>query len=275
MSYRPAERLRPPAVAGQFYPQDPDELSALVARLTPEPRPGQRLAALAVVSPHAGYVYSGRVAAETFSRVEAPETAVILGPNHHGQGQPAAIMTQGGWRLPGGAIAIDQTLAAAIMRGSTLLRDDPSAHTREHSLEVQVPFLQHHGVRKIVPLCLSFLSYPQCQELGLALAQAISASAGPTLLVASTDMSHYEPREVAARKDELALRPLLALDPEGLYQTVIGQRISMCGIIPTTVALVAAKHLGARRAELICYTDSGETSGDTRQVVGYAGVVIS
>ena len=275
MSYRPAERLRPPAVAGQFYPQDPDELSALVARLTPEPRPGQRLAALAVVSPHAGYVYSGRVAAETFSRVEAPETAVILGPNHHGQGQPAAIMTQGGWRLPGGAIAIDQTLAAAIMQGSALLRDDPSAHTREHSLEVQVPFLQHHGVRKIVPLCLSFLSYPQCQELGLALAQAISASAGPTLLVASTDMSHYEPREVAARKDELALRPLLALDPEGLYQTVIGQRISMCGIIPTTVALVAAKHLGARRAELICYTDSGETSGDTRQVVGYAGVVIS
>ncbi|MDA8159457.1 MAG: AmmeMemoRadiSam system protein B [Desulfobacteraceae bacterium] len=275
MSDRTPERLRPPAVAGQFYPQDPDELRALVARLTPEPGAGKRLTALAVVSPHAGYVYSGRVAAETFSRVEVPETAVILGPNHHGQGQPAAIMTQGGWRMPGGDIAIDQTLAAAIMRGSTLLRDDPSAHTREHSLEVQVPFLQHHGARKLVPICLSFLNYPQCQELGLALAQAIAASAGPALLVASTDMSHYEPREAATRKDGLALRHLLALDPEGLYQTVLGQRISMCGIIPTTVALLAAIRLGARQAELIRYTDSGETSGDTRQVVGYAGVVIS
>jgi len=274
MTDSPPSPLRRPAVAGQFYPADPQELRAVIKEFTPADGE-ERVPALAVISPHAGYVYSGRVAAETFARVMIPETVIILGPNHHGLGDRLAVMASGRWQIPGAELAIDHTLASRLLAESALFTNDLRAHTHEHSLEVQAPFLHYHGAKSIVPICLSFLPYELCRQAGEALARAIHSAGRPILLVASSDMTHYESRSSATRKDQLALEQILALDPEGLYRTVVDSRISMCGIIPTTIALVAAKLLGATRADLIRYTDSGEVSGDTRQVVGYAGLIIS
>ena len=203
------------------------------------------------------------------------ESAIILGPNHHGVGDRVAIMTKGQWQIPGAVLDIDSELALRLMAGSSLLTDNALAHSHEHSLEVQVPFLHYHGVKRIVPICLSFLPYDLCLQVGEALAQTIQSESQPIVLVASTDMTHYESRTAATQKDHLALQQIQALDPEGLYQTVVRNRISMCGIIPTTISLIAAKRLGATKATLIRYTDSGEVSGDTGQVVGYAGLIIS
>ena len=229
--------LRSPAVAGQFYPGSEASLLKTLSALVPEIQPEDRKEALAVVSPHAGYIYSGGVAGETFARVKVPESIVILGPNHTGNGAPIAL---------------------------------------EHSLEVQIPFLQY--IQKdlsIAPIVVSHVPYESCVAVGQGLAAAIKSYGKPVLIVASTDMTHYESRQAASAKDSLALARIQELDPEGLYNTVIGKRISMCGIMPATVALIAALALGAKKAELVRYTDSGETSGDTSQVVGYAGLVIS
>jgi len=265
--------LRKPAVADQFYPGDPQKLQALIEAFTP--RIATKLTALAIVSPHAGYVYSGMVAAETFAHAVIPETAIILGPNHHGLGDRLAVTTHGKWQIPGAEVAIDSALAQHLLSESPLFSDDNLAHAHEHSLEVQVPFLHYHGVKKIVPICASFMPYDACRQAGEALARTIQQAGQPIVMVASTDMTHYESRGAASQKDHLALNHIKALDPEGLYQTVITKRISMCGIIPTTIALVAAIRLGATKATLIRYTDSGEVSGDTDQVVGYAGLIIS
>lgn len=274
MANHPPDPLRRPAVAGQFYPAAAHELRAVIEEFTPS-QAEERVRALAVISPHAGYVYSGRVAAETFARVLVPETAIILGPNHHGLGDRLAVMASGRWQIPGAELAIDHDLATRLLAESPLFSNDLRAHTHEHSLEVQAPFLHYHGAQKIVPICLSFLPYELCRQAGEAVARAIHSAGRPILLVASSDMTHYESRASASRKDHLALDHILALDPEGLYRTVTDNRISMCGIIPATIALVAARLLGATRADLVRYTDSGEASGDTRQVVGYAGLIIS
>lgn len=270
---------RMPAVADQFYPGDPESLRRLLKRLIPSD--GEEAApARALVMPHAGYVYSGAVAGETVSRAAIPEAVVILGPNHHGLGTPAAIMAKGSWRMPLGEVAINSDLAALILRHCPAITDDATAHRLEHSLEVQVPFLQMRQPRlQIAPIVISHLSLPRCLEIGQCLAVAIQEyeqqHQRPVLLVASTDMTHYQSRGQATAQDRLAIAQVLALDPAGLYRTVQEQRISMCGVLPTVITLAAAIALGAGRAELVRYTDSGETSGDTNQVVGYAGFVIS
>ena len=266
--------LRKPAVADQFYPGDPAALERTVRGLLPGGTEPQK--AVAVVSPHAGYVYSGRVAAETFARVRVPDTAIIIGPNHHGLGPRAAVMTRGAWLMPMGEVEIDTPLAESLCRGNDLVEDDSLAHRHEHSLEVQVPFLQAINPRvRIAPLVLSRLSLNECLELGGIIARAIADHEGKVLIVASSDMTHYESRERAEAKDRMALEKLLALDPRGLFTTVVENRITMCGVIPVTVTIAASIALGASGAELVRYTDSGEVSGDTGSVVGYAGVVIS
>lgn len=270
---------RMPAVADQFYPGEPEALRRLLHKLIPggpEPAP----AAKALVMPHAGYVYSGGVAGETVSRAAIPEEVVILGPNHHGLGAEVAVMAQGSWLMPLGEVAINAELARLLLAHCPAVTADPAAHRQEHSLEVQVPFLQMRQPKlEIVPLVISQLSLPRCLEIGRGIAAAIEEYsreyARPVLLVASTDMTHYQSRSQATAQDRLAIERVLALDPEGLYRTVREHRISMCGIIPTVITLAAALALGAVRAELIRYTDSGEASGDTSQVVGYAGFVIS
>ncbi|MGE5189275.1 MAG: AmmeMemoRadiSam system protein B [Gemmatimonadota bacterium] len=265
--------MRQPAVAGQFYPAATGELEGMVGRFT---RDGaERVRARAAVVPHAGYVYSGGVAGEVFSTLELPDRHIIFCPNHTGMGADAAIMTRGAWRMPWGDVPIDEPLAARLLAASPLLAEDASAHRREHSLEVQLPFL-HRFLKefRIVPVALGRLSLEECRALGEATAAVVRGEQAPPLVIASSDMSHYEPDAVARKKDRRAIDRILALDPDGLYGTVRSERISMCGFIPATVALFAAVALGATSARLVKYATSGDASGDYGEVVGYAGLAI-
>ncbi|CAK8711717.1 MEMO1 family protein H206_02796 [Candidatus Electrothrix aarhusensis] len=268
--------LRQPAVADRFYDGDSTKLHQTLKGLIPEGL--DKVVAKAVLSPHAGYVYSGGVAGETFSRINIPETVILLGPNHHGQyhnqRMPLAVGTQD-WDMPLGRVPLAKDLAQDLLSSSALFTADDTPHIYEHSLEVQVPFLQYFQKNlQILPVVVSPLSLQQCHQAATELAQAIQHSNRPTLLVASTDMTHYLSRNQASKQDHLALKHILDLDAAGLYDTVFSRHISMCGIIPTTITLLAAAELGAEQAELIRYTDSGEVSGDTDKVVGYAGVII-
>lgn len=265
---------RQPAVANRFYPGDPQELGRMVRSFLPA-ESSPKTKAFGVVSPHAGYIYSGAMAGRTIGSVEVPRTVIILGPNHTGRGVSAAVSTSD-WRMPGGVVPCATETAQALIAASSLLTTDEQAHQYEHSLEVQVPFLQAlQPDLQIVAISLSNLSYEDCVEIGRAIAQVVQQSAEDILILASTDMSHYESRASASAKDKRALDKVLALDAEGLYRTVRGERISMCGVIPVAVTLEAANKLGATKAELAGYTDSGAVSGDTDQVVGYAGVIIA
>lgn len=264
---------RAPAVAGRFYPGRPEELKAMIQQYLDPTAVSQP--ALAVVCPHAGYVFSGSVAGKVFSRVAVPRRVVVLGPNHQGLGEKAALMTRGSWSTPLGEVRLDAKLGGELLSRSALVREDDLAHRYEHSLEVQVPFLQVlQPDLLLTPLCLSMLTDEQCIDLGHDLAGAIKSLGEPVLLVASTDMTHYESAQSAQAKDQLALERVLALDPQGLYNTVASRRISMCGFLPTTVALSAALQLGATSAELVAYTNSGQVTGDYEQVVAYAGLII-
>jgi AmmeMemoRadiSam system protein B len=267
--------IRRPAVAGTFYPADPKRLRADLERLAPERTPpGPPGKALLV--PHAGYIYSGRVAGETYRSVALPGRLVLLGPNHTGQGEAIAVGAGGAWSTPLGEAAIDADLAAGILERCGAARADEAAHRREHSLEVQIPFLQCllQGWR-FVPICIGTLRLDALLDLGRAVAGAIRDGGVPALVVISSDMSHYVPREVAVREDRKAIDRVLALDPEGLHRVVLGEEISMCGIAPAVAGLQAARLLGASTARLIAYGTSGDTSGDDRSVVGYAGVAIT
>lgn len=263
---------RQPAVAGRFYPGDAKSLEAAVRELVGPDVEDER--AIAVVAPHAGYVYSGAVAGQVYRRVRVPPLAIVMCPNHTGLGSRAAIMSHGVFKIPGHALTIDEN-AAEELRELGLLTEDTRAHAQEHALEVQLPFLAHRNPSvQIVPLCLGVQSYESCARIGSALADVVNHRGRDALIVASTDMSHYIPAELAARLDRLAIDRVEALDPEGLYRTVVDNDISMCGFIPTTVALVAARALGASEALLVRYGNSGEASGDYDRVVGYAGFVI-
>lgn len=263
-----------PAVAGQFYPGTASGLSRSLLELTREME--GRLPAIGVVAPHAGYAYSGAVAGELFSTIEVPGRAVIFCPNHTGIGEDAAIMSHGAWRMPWGDVQVDEELAARLENACPLLREDASAHSREHAIEVQLPFL--HRFRpdvRIVPVALGHLSLEECRDLGENVADAIAGDSDRPLLVASSDMSHYVPDAVARKKDRMAIDRMLALDPEGLYATVRTERISMCGVLPATVVLFAARRLGATSARLIRYATSGDVSRQFDQVVGYAGLAFA
>lgn len=267
--------MRHPAVADRFYPGSPKTLSRTISELFPVSEKFHKIKALAVVAPHAGYVYSGALAAETFAAVEIPETVIILGPNHHGHGAPVSLSTET-WDMPLGKVPVDKDIANHLLAFSNHITIDETAHQFEHSLEVQVPFLQMLQKNlHLVPLVISQIAYPLCEEIASALARAIKASSKDILIVASSDMSHYEPRQIAERKDRSALECIEQLDPQALYRTVYDNRISMCGVIPVVIAMLTAKACGASKASLVGYTDSGYTSGDTDQVVGYAGVIVS
>jgi MEMO1 family protein len=262
-------------VAGQFYPGDPAALRETIAALID---PGaERRKALALVSPHAGYVYSGRVAGAVFSSAVLPSTFVILGPAHREIGPLFAIQTTGSWQTPLGESPIDAPLAERIAALCPLAEGDELAHAGEHSLEVQLPFIQYlRAEASIVPICVSSeAGYGELESLGRALAGAIREDGREVLIVASTDMSHYVSQKTAETKDMRAIGRVLDLDPAGLFETVTAERISMCGFQPTTAALIAALGLGAKEARLIRYATSGDASGDFTQVVGYAGIRIS
>jgi AmmeMemoRadiSam system protein B len=270
---------RHPAVAGHFYPGSRDALREQVKGfIVPAARKAK---ALGVMVPHAGLIYSGAVAGAVYSGIELPDTFVLIGPNHTGLGAPVSIMTSGTWETPLGAVGIDTELATTIQSKSRRFQEDPLAHLREHSLEVQLPFIQYLKEHfTIVPIQLLDTRLATCQEVGRAIAEAIrewqdKAAGRRALVVASSDMSHYEPADTARAKDEKAIERILHLDPAGLHHTVMDSGITMCGYGPAAAMLFACKELGATGAELVKYTNSGDVSGDFDQVVGYAGVVVS
>lgn len=266
--------IRQPAVAGQFYTSDAEELRAELCGFVSIPKEVER--ALGIIAPHAGYIYSGAVAGKVYGAVAVPETVIILGPNHHGIGARAAVYPKGQWITPLGAVDINRGLVDLVKKHSPQVEEDTVAHMYEHSLEVQVPFLQF--VRqdvKIVPICLGFTDFPSCSALGNGIAQAISEYGEEVLIVASSDMSHYESAASARSKDEEAIKEILALNPETLLQVCRARGITMCGVIPSSVMLVAALKLGARKARLVNYATSGDVTGDNRQVVAYAALTVS
>ncbi len=270
---------RPPAVAGRFYPDDAAELAREVEAHLAAGRGagGEPARALALVAPHAGYMYSGGVAGQVFARVAVPERVVVMGPNHTGRGERVSVMPAGAYRVPGGSAPIDAELAAAILDEVPGARADVDAHRMEHSVEVEVPFLRaRQPAVTFVPMVLAGLSEKESIAVGEGLARAIARVGGDVLVVASSDMSHYLPDAEARRVDKIALDALLTGDAATLHRAVRERDISMCGVVPTTAMLAYARAAGAAsKPELVAYATSGDASGDRSRVVGYAGVVIA
>jgi AmmeMemoRadiSam system protein B len=266
---------RKPAVAGQFYYSDPDRLTEMIEDLVPGKLP-EKEKVKAVLSPHAGLVYSGSVAGAVYAGIEPPETFVLIGPNHMGMGAEASIMTEGRWEMPTGEFPIDEGLSKKILKSTPLVTDDPQAHMFEHSLEVQLPFLSHFAKgAKIVPITVLSATLEELKAIGKGIAEAIEEVDYSVVIVASSDMSHYVQDKEARELDRLAIDRVLELDPDGLYTVVRTKGISMCGVLPTVIMLTAARSLGATEAKLVKYTTSAEVSGDYDSVVGYAGIIIN
>jgi MEMO1 family protein len=265
--------VRPPAVAGLFYPDGGEEMDDELRRLVV--RTVQEREARALVVPHAGWQYSGRVAGEVYGRVSIPRVAVVLGPNHTGRGPAGAIMVSGRWALPGGDVPIAGELSRAILDASSDLEPDDQAHREEHAIEVQLPFLRWRApALTFVPITLKRRDLAFGQAIGRALATVLSRYPEPVILVCSTDLSHYESQAVANWKDRLAIDAIMALDPARLLWTVEQHDISMCGIAPAVATLAALQGLDGGLAELVRYETSGDVSGDYARVVGYAGLLI-
>lgn len=265
--------LRKPVVAGSFYPSSSVKLSSMINSFLNLSR--EKEDALGIVAPHAGYIYSGKTAGAIYSKVNITDTVIILSPNHTGVGAQVSMMAEGEWETPLGEVKINSSLATSIISYSSYITNDYRAHQREHSIEVQIPFLQ--SIRSdftMVPITLGHIRYNVCEEVGLALAKAILQSGKRILIIASSDMNHYDSDEVTKKKDMLAIEKILNLDPAGLLKTAYDNNITMCGVIPTAVMLIACKELKAKEAVLVDYSHSGEVSGDNDAVVGYAGIMV-
>lgn len=266
--------VREPAVAGRFYPSKPQQLSKEIDSFLS--LDGEKTKAIGCVAPHAGYRYSGHVAGSIFSKIEIPRRCVVLGPNHTGRGHPLAIMKRGSWRTPLGAASIDEQLAGQLTEIFPAITEDAEAHRFEHAIEVEVPFLQTlRSDVVLVPIVIGTGQLVILEHLGKALAHAVHAIGEPVLIVASSDMNHYENDARTRIKDRKAIDRILALDARGLHETIVKESISMCGFGPAVAMLTAAVKLGAKNAELVEYATSGDISGDLDHVVGYAGIAIS
>jgi AmmeMemoRadiSam system protein B len=271
-------KIRRPVVAGQFYPASSQGLMKQIRDLLDEGREEAPVSdCLACMLPHAGYVYSGSVAAQTLAQVKVKDKIILLGPNHTGYGAEFGIAKEGSWQTPLGDVSIDSELAAEILKGCKYLRQDYLAHAYEHSLEVELPLLQYFNKDfAIVPITFFPGELQILQEIGRGIAAAIKKLnlKDRTLIVASSDMTHYEPQAEAARKDKEAIQAILDLDEKRLLGKIRELEISMCGCVPVAVMLVAAKELGAQKARLVKYMTSGDVTQDKTSVVGYAGVII-
>jgi len=264
---------RPPAVAGSFYPAEAQALERVVESCLGGER--QPRGAFGGVVPHAGLQYSGPVAGAVYARLEFPPSVILVGPNHYGRGSPLALYAEGEWETPLGELAVDAELATELRAACPLVTEDPGAHRSEHSLEVQLPFLRHLAPRvRFVPLLLSVGRFEPLEELGRALASILTKREPRPLLLASSDLNHYESDRVTRVKDRKVIEAILALDGRGLYDAVRRERITMCGVEAAVVLLTAARALGVERAEEIRYATSAEASGDYDRVVGYAGIVL-
>jgi len=280
--------IRRPAVAGAFYAGSEGALRrqiewcfrhALGPGDVPKPSEGALKKLVALVCPHAGYMYSGPVAAHSYARLAKegkPDVAIILGPNHTGFGSAVAISVSGAWRTPLGDVEIDTAVAEAIMDKADVMSLDDGAHLYEHSIEVQLPFLQflYGSDFKLVPICMMLQGLQTSSEVGSAIAKVVRELDLNVIIIASTDLTHYEPQHVAERKDRAVIEAVERLDVPGLYEVVEELPVSMCGYGPTATAMVAAKELGAARGELLKYATSGDITGDKSSVVGYASIAL-
>lgn len=265
--------VRKPIVAGQFYPSNKEALEEelgkyLDVKIVPRK-------AVGIIAPHAGYMCSGRAAGYIYASTIVPKRCIVISPNHTGNGKSVAIMTSGQWQIPTGLVPIDEDISSKLLKSCSVIEEDKTAHIFEHSLEVQLPFLLAKEPNvKIVPLTVSRLPFDACRQIGEATANIIKDSKEPILIVASSDMNHYEEQKETNRKDMLAIDKVINLDPEGLLSICAKERITMCGLIPAVIMLIAAKNLSAKKAELIKYETSGDVLGDYNSVVGYAGIII-
>lgn len=268
--------MRFPAVAGMFYEGTAPRLRAQVeACFAASPPPSTKETFIGAVVPHAGLMYSGHVAAAFYATADLPLRLIILCPNHTGAGHYAAVSRAEAWRTPLGDVPVDAELARALMKAAPHLRHDDDAHAREHSLEVQLPFLQYLlGSFSFVPVCLGAPRYELCEEVGNAIADVVAASSERIGVLASSDLNHYEDQKTTLRKDQMAIDAVVDRDPENLWHVVEESDISMCGYIPVTTMLIAANALGATRAKLLKHATSGDVSGDYERVVGYASLAV-
>ncbi len=266
--------IRLPAVAGQFYPANPRELSSLIHRFFKENGEPEKLWVRACLVPHAGYIYSGHVAAAVFARIEIPKKIIVLGVRHQPYGEDLAINSHGAWRTPLGDVAIDRALALRLRAACPALQEDEVAHRREHSLEVEIPFLQELQKEfAFVPIAIGGTTFEELVKVGESVAEVIAGSEEDVLIVTSSDMNHYEEEGITRRKDQRAIECLVRMDARGLYELCRRERISMCGLGPAVALLSALRKMGVKSGELVKYATSGEISGDHDAVVGYAGMI--
>ena len=266
--------IRVPVVSGTFYPASLSQLKARIEGMVDEKAVKEEV--IGLISPHAGYIYSGPVAGAVISRIKFKDTFIILGPNHTGIGKPCSIMTEGMWKTPLGEVEIDSELGKQILATSSYLQEDYAAHEFEHSIEVQLPFLQYFKPDiKLVPIILAYSSGAIYKEIGREIAKAVKDLNREVVIIASSDMTHYESQESAQRKDTQAVGAILDLNEGELLKRVDELNITMCGYAPTVSLISAAKELGATGAELVKYQTSGDTTGDYSNVVGYAGIIIT
>lgn len=266
--------LRKPAVAGYFYQASPNKLKDQVRRYV-EPD-SERIKSLGILVPHAGFMYSGAVGGAVYSRVILPDIFILIGPNHTGMGASVSVFADGKWEMPNGDVDVDEQLTRAIIDKSKYASEDYNAHAGEHSLEVQIPFIQYFKTDfKIVCITMMSTGLDVCKDLGHAISLAIKETKKDVIIVASSDMTHYESARSAKEKDQRAIEKILALNPAGLHATVKDYGITMCGFAPAVTMLYATVELGASTATLVKYMNSGDVSGDYDQVVGYAGVIVS
>jgi len=279
--------IRRPHVASQFYEGNAEALRAQITSCFLHPLGPKKLpyvnfhshprSIVGLICPHAGYMYSGPVAASAFYELAIdgkPDTVVLLGPNHTGYGSGLALMREGVWRTPLGDVELDSGLADAILHETRIVDVDETAHLYEHSIEVQLPFLQflYGNTFKIVPICFLMQDYDSALEVGRALVETLDAT--NALVIASSDMTHYEPAKTAAAKDQVALKAVTELDAKRFYQTVETQNITACGYAPITSLITYAVGVCAK-AQLLSYHNSGDVTGDHSSVVGYASVKFS
>lgn len=278
--------LREPAVCGQFYPavkstlikQIEGFLPAKISAIGGPASGGKKLDTIGAILPHAGYIYSGRVAVETASLIEPKETYIVIGPNHSGLGKDFSIQTQGKWLTPLGEVEIDSKLATELQKNSKFLKKDMLAHKFEHSVEVEIPILQYFNKNfKFVPIVIASQEFNDLKLLGEEIASTIKKLnlEKKVALIASSDMTHYEEHKQASKKDKEAIEAILKLDIDLFIKRITDLNVSMCGWAPATILLSYALKLGAKKSELVKYQTSGDTSGDYSSVVGYAGIIIA
>jgi AmmeMemoRadiSam system protein B len=268
--------LRLPAVAGQFYPADPRELTRLIRKFSVEDPGVKKTRVRACLVPHAGYIYSGSVAGAVFARIIFPKQVLVLGVRHSPGGEDLAILSEGAWRTPLGDAPVDAPLAQRVYAACPGLREDSVAHSREHSLEVEIPFLQilDPGF-SFVPVAVGTLRFEELHELGMGLAKVLRENQEELLIVTSSDMNHYEPDDTTRIKDAKAIDRMKAVDARGLFEVCGKEKISMCGLGPAVAMLTAMKEIGVQSGEVVRYATSGDVNGDRDAVVGYAGMIFA